>query len=362
MKRGFLARRGESIRGAEVEMDLQPERQPHRRYNPLTAEWVLVSPHRALRPWSGQVEAAPPEHRPGYDPGCYLCPGNTRARGQTNPAFESTFVFDNDFSALLPGTPPAEVHFHGEPLLRAAGEPGLCRVVVFSPRHDLTLPTMAPEDARRVVQVWTEEYASLAAREDIGHVLVFENKGAMMGCSNPHPHSQIWANRTVPTLPARELSTQAEYLAREGRCMLCDYAALEVRLGERVVDANDYFLSVVPFWAVWPYELLVLPHRHVDRMTDMNDEERGALAAMLQASARRLDTLFGTDCAYSMAFHQRPADGRDCPGLHLHAHYFPPLLRSATIKKFQVGYEMAAEPQRDLTPEQAAENLRRGVL
>ena len=343
-------------------MDLQPERQPHRRYNALTGEWVLVSPHRALRPWSGQVETVPPETRPAYDPGCYLCPGNARGGGAVNPAFDSTYVFGNDFSALLPDTPPGEVHFHGAPLLRAAGEPGVCRVVVFSPRHDLTLPTMAPEDARRVVEVWCEEYAALGARPDIGHVLVFENKGAMMGCSNPHPHSQVWASRTIPTLPARELMAQAEYRVHEGRCLLCDYAALELRLGERMVDENEHFLSVVPFWAVWPCELLVLPRRHLDRLTDLDDAERGALAAILQASARRLNTLFRTDCAYSMAFHQRPTDGGEYPGLHLHAHYFPPLLRSATIKKFQVGYEMAAEPQRDLTPEQAADNLRRGRL
>ncbi|MBE7557892.1 UDP-glucose--hexose-1-phosphate uridylyltransferase [bacterium] len=335
---------------------------PHRRYNPLLGEWILVSPHRTRRPWSGQIEAPPPEHRLRYEPDCYLCPGNVRAGGARNPDFDQTFVFDNDFAALLPDTPHVEVNLHDERLLRLQGEPGVCRVVVFSPRHDVTLADMSPPEVGEVVRVWTVQYQELGARDEINHVLIFENKGAMMGCSNPHPHSQIWASHRIPTLVERELSAQRLHLEESGRCLLCEYAALEARLGERVVAENAHFLCVVPFWATWPYELLVLPRRHLISLSDFDDDERVGLADMLSTSARMLNRIFSTDCPYSMGIHQAPTDGREYPGLHLHLHYFPPLLRSATIKKFLVGYEMAAEPQRDLTPEQAAEKLRRGRL
>ncbi len=343
-------------------MELDLGLHPHRRFNPLLREWILVSPHRARRPWSGQIEEAAPEGRSAYDPGCYLCPGNARAGGAKNPRFAATFVFDNDFAALVPGAPDAETQLRGESLLRLQAEPGVCRVVVFSPRHDLTLAGMPRADVIRVVELWSAQYAELGERPEINHVLIFENKGAMMGCSNPHPHSQIWASHRIPTLVERELAAQRDHLEETGRCLLCEYTALEERLGERVVFANAHFLALVPFWATWPYELLLVPRRHLTGLPELDSAERSALAEALSHCAGLLDRLFRTDCPYSSGIHQRPTDGLDHPGLHLHLHYFPPLLRSATIKKFLVGYEMAAEPQRDLTPEEAAERLRSGRL
>ncbi|HEX8903987.1 MAG TPA: UDP-glucose--hexose-1-phosphate uridylyltransferase [Longimicrobiaceae bacterium] len=329
---------------------------PHRRLNPLTGEWVLVSPHRARRPWQGQTEAAPADHRPAYDPGCYLCPGNERAGGVRNPAYTGTFVFDNDFAALRPDAPDAGVDVDG--LLVARPEPGLCRVICFSPRHDLSLSEMEPAAIRRVVDLWAEQYAELGARPDVGHVQIFENKGEVMGSSNPHPHGQIWAQRSVPLLPAREGERQAEYLARHGRTLLGDYLALEEARGERLVCGNDHFAALVPFWAVWPFETLVVSRRPAAAITALDDAERDGLADVLRRLTARYDNLFGVPFPYSAGFHQAPTDGEAHPEWHLHMHFLPPLLRSATVKKFMVGYEMLAEAQRDVTPESAAERLR----
>lgn len=328
---------------------------PHRRYNPLLDEWVLCSPHRLERPWLGETAPPPDDPLPAYDPSCYLCPGNVRANGARNPDYPGTFVFDNDFPALLASSdagPPRH------PLLHAAPATGVCRVICFSPRHDTTLAHMSPAEVLRVVDTWADEVATLGARPDIAYVQVFENKGAIMGCSNPHPHCQVWATGHVPTYPARRASTQRAYFDAHGRDLLGDYLAVELDTRERVVFADDHWTVVVPFWAVWPFETMIAPRRRVPDLPSLTAEERAALAAILARLNARYDGLFRTSFPYSMGWHGRPADGQDHPWWRLHATYAPPLLRSASVRKFLVGYELAAEPQRDLTPETAAERLR----
>jgi UDPglucose--hexose-1-phosphate uridylyltransferase len=345
-----------------------PTEHPHRRYNALTGDWVLVSPHRTKRPWQGQVERPPQETRPAHDPACYLCPRNERAGGLRNPDFATTFVFTNDFSALLPDSPPAPAG--GHPLLQAESEQGECRVICFSPRHDLTLPEMPVEDIRHVVDVWAQQVTELGQR--YRWVQVFENKGAVMGCSNPHPHGQIWAGSALPLEPAKEERQQRAYFQQHGRPLLLDYAELELGLAQRIVVENEHWLAVVPYWALWPFETLLLPRRHLLRLPDLTDAERDALASILQRLTIRYDNLFETSFPYSMGWHGAPTgpdaqaaeDANFSESWHplrhwqLHAHFFPPLLRSATVKKFMVGYEMLGEPQRDLTAEQAAARLR----
>ncbi len=330
--------------------------QPHRRYNPLTNEWLLVSPQRTQRPWLGQVEKLPAETLPRYDPNCYLCPGNARANGAHNPNYAHTFVFNNDFPALLSTTPRESLDATG--LIRAESERGASRVICFSPRHDLTLPDMPVEDIRRVVDVWGEQTQELGAPDLIRYVQVFENKGAMMGASNPHPHCQVWAEEHIPTEPAKELRATAAYLHEHSTCLLCDYLALELTQRERVIFENDAFVVLVPFWAVWPFETLLLPRRHIGMLNDLNDVERSALADAIKRLTTRYDNLFEISFPYSMGFHQSPTDQLPHPDTHLHAHYYPPLLRSATVRKFMVGYELLANPQRDLTAETAAARLR----
>ncbi len=329
---------------------------PHRRFNPLTREWILVSPHRTRRPWLGQVEKGVPDVRPSYDPACYLCPGNERANGARNPDYASTFVFDNDFSALLPDAPEGE--YRRDTLLLARSERGLCRVVCFSPDHSLTLAQMPEAGILEVVRTWTAQYVEIGRLPWVHYVQIFENKGAMMGASNPHPHGQIWASASLPQQVALEQVSQSDYLADEGRCLLCHYAALERDDGQREVCANADWVALVPFWATWPFETLVLPRRHVAALTDLTEPERISLAQLLKRLTVRYDNLFETSFPYTMGLHQRPTDGLPHPEWHLHLHFYPPLLRSATVKKFMVGYEMLANPQRDLTPEAAAARLR----
>jgi UDPglucose--hexose-1-phosphate uridylyltransferase len=329
---------------------------PHRRFNPLIQEWVLVSPHRTERPWQGQVEPAASAVSPGYDPSCYLCPGNSRAGGHKNPRYTSTFVFDNDFAALRPNTPPGE--FRENDLLLAQSEAGRCRVVCFSPRHDLTLARMSVPEIRTVVDTWCDEFSNLSTQPNVRAIQIFENRGAMMGCSNPHPHGQIWINQHVPDELAREVATQENYFREHNSSLLEDYLSLELQKQERLVCSNEYFAAVVPFWAVWPYETLLISRRGVASLTDLHDSERTSLAEILHQIVVRYDNLFKTSFPYTMGFHQHPIDGSPSPGFHLHAHFYPPLLRSATIRKFMVGYEMLAMPQRDISPELAAQRLR----
>jgi UDPglucose--hexose-1-phosphate uridylyltransferase len=332
------------------------EAHPHRRYNPLRREWILVSPHRAERPWQGQVEELPREERPSYDPQCYLCPGNERAGGVRNPDYGSTFVFDNDFPALLPAVPEGEYKRGG--LVLARSERGTCRVVCYSPRHDLSLSNMDRPAIRQVVDTWVREYQQLGRQDLINYVQIFENRGAMMGASNPHPHGQIWCNETPPVEPDREQASLLDYRREKGGCLLCDYLALELAEERRIVCANDHFVSLVPFWAVWPFETMLLSRRHLASIDCLSAEERDGLADIIKRLTGRYDSLFQVWFPYSMGFHQKPTDGREHPEWHLHAHFYPPLLRSATVRKFMVGYELLANAQRDLTAEKSAERLR----
>jgi UDPglucose--hexose-1-phosphate uridylyltransferase len=348
---------------------------PHRRFNPLTREWILVSPHRAKRPWQGQVEKTAPPYLPEYDPTCYLCPGNERAGGVSNPQYNETFVFDNDFAALLPGkvsgvtsqvsgeTPLAHNHLtpdtsSPDTLFRAEPESGVCKVICFSPRHDLSLPQLSLDEAEGVINTWTSETAALFKRPEIAYVQVFENKGAVMGCSNPHPHSQIWSQSQIPTEPAKELASQKDYFAANGRPLLLDYLAEEHKRGERILASNEHFTALVPFWAVWPFETIVIAHRAVPSLPALSQPKRRALAEIFQSVTISYDNLFEISFPYSMGFHQAPNDGLEHPEWVLHAHFYPPLLRSATVRKFMVGYEMLGMPQRDITPETAAARLR----
>jgi UDPglucose--hexose-1-phosphate uridylyltransferase len=329
---------------------------PHRRYNPLLDEWILCSPHRLKRPWQGQIEPMSCETRPTHDPTCYLCPGNERAGGARNPPYTTTFVFDNDFAALMQGGPAGETNDGG--LLVAQSVEGICRVMCFSPRHDLTLAQMSATEIRPVVDAWAEQVVELGRRESIQYVQVFENKGAMMGCSNPHPHCQIWASGHVPHIPGRKLGAQRRYFEQHGRDLLGDYLARETAAQERIVCENDDWVALVPFWATWPFETMLVPRRQVTQLPALTSRERDLAADIMRRLCVRYDNLFQTSFPYSMGWHGQPSDGAEHPYCRLHAVYFPPLLRSATVRKFLVGYEMTGEPQRDLTAELAAARLR----
>ncbi len=327
----------------------------HRRFNALTGEWVLVSPHRTQRPWQGQIERPAQPAALAYDPECYLCPGNTRAHGDVNPDYPTTLVFANDFPALRMGADGA-VDRGG--LIVAEAESGVCRVICFSPRHDLTLARMSVDEIEPVVRTWAEQYRELGALESIAWVQIFENRGAMMGASNPHPHCQVWACQSLPNEAAKELAAQSAYRLERRGCLLCDYLKLELASGERVVCENEHFVALVPFWAVWPFETLLLPRRHFGAMDELNEAETRGLADVLRALTIRYDNLFEIAFPYSMGFHQSPTDGAAHPEWHFHAHFYPPLLRSATVRKFMVGFELLGSPQRDITPERAAQRLR----
>jgi UDPglucose--hexose-1-phosphate uridylyltransferase len=326
-------------------------RHPHRRYNPLLDEWVLVSAERTRRPWQGRVEPPPSEPAVPYDPTCYLCPGNRRASGVSNPDYDTTFVFTNDFAALTPDVP--EDRFERD-LLKAEGEAGTCRVVCFSRRHDLSLAGMGETAVRQVVDVWAAETATLGER--FQWVQVFENRGSMMGASNPHPHGQIWAGSALPTDAAREDAAQRRHLASGDGPLLLDYAAQEIG-GPRVVEADDEWVVVVPFWAAWPFETLLVARQAAGRLPDLDDARRDSLARVLIRLLGAYDRLFGLPFPYSMGWHQAPYRGGDERHWQLHAHFLPPLLQ-ASVRKFMVGYELLAETQRDLTAEEAAERLR----
>ena len=328
----------------------------HKRYNILTGEWILVSPHRTKRPWQGKVEEPTKDNMPKYDPNCYLCPTNSRAGGHTNPDYKNTFIFLNDFSALVPEIPKGDIN--DDNLLIAKSERGICKVVCFSPRHDLTLARMDKESIVNVINLWINQTIELGSNEIINYVQIFENRGATMGCSNPHPHGQIWSNETIPDIPAKESIKQKEYMEEKGCCLLCDYLKKELTEDKRVIHQNESFAVLVPFWAVWPYEVMILPKRHIQALEELTESEKIDMADAMQNLGIKYDNLFKTNFPYSMGIHQKPTDGENHPQWHFHIHYMPPLLRSATVKKFMVGYELMATPQRDITAEQAAIKLK----
>lgn len=328
----------------------------HRRYNPLTGEWIQVSPHRSKRPWQGQVEKVSGGALPRYDQECYLCPGNVRANGEVNPPYDSTYSFTNDFAALVPDVPTGEIAEDG--LLLAKSEKGLCRVICFSPRHDQTIAEMTSEGIRKVVDLWITEYETLSQHPDINYIQIFENKGSVMGCSNPHPHGQIWAQESLPVEPTKKQFFQQQYFDKHGETLLSHYLKIELKKDERIIFSNEHFVVLVPFWATWPFEAMIVPRRKMAHITEMNNAERDAFADAYRRLTCRYDNLFETSFPYSAGIHQAPSDGQHHEAWHWHMLFYPPLLRSATVKKFMVGYEMLANPQRDITPEFSAQKLK----
>lgn len=328
----------------------------HRRLNPLTGEWVLVSPQRAQRPWQGKVEQYSKHHSSDYKSDCYLCPNNKRVNGNINPDYNSTFVFDNDFSSLEKDA--TDFIINDSELLKAKAEKGICRVVCFSPKHNLTLAEMGLNEIVQIIKAWRDEYSSLGSKPFINYVQIFENKGEIMGCSNPHPHGQIWAQENIPNEAAKEQSKQLKYFIEKNTTLLSDYIKLEKEKAERVVYENESFILLVPFWAVWPFETMIISKRKINNILHLNENEVEQFAEILKLTTVKYDNIFNISFPYSAGIHQAPTDGLDHPEWHFHMHFYPPLLRSATIKKFMVGYEMLGEPQRDITPERSAEILK----
>ncbi|MFA8450711.1 MAG: UDP-glucose--hexose-1-phosphate uridylyltransferase [Bacteroidales bacterium] len=328
----------------------------HKRFNPLTNEWVLVSPHRSKRPWQGQKEKSCEQKKFAYDKDCYLCPGNTRVGGLINPNYKDVFAFQNDFSALLQNE--ESILINEDDLFKAQSEYGICRVICFSPDHSLTIPEMDIEDIEKVISLWCNEYAELGRIRNINYVQIFENKGSVMGCSNPHPHGQIWASSSIPLESSKESVAQKKYYKKHEKTLLSDYLCKELEFGERVLIENDSFVALVPYWAIWPFETMIISKRSVPNILGLNDKEHYDFAKIYHDLTVLYDNLFEISFPYSAGIHQAPTDNKSHPEWHLHMHFYPPLLRSATVKKFMVGYEMLATPQRDITPEDAAKRLK----
>ena len=330
---------------------------PHRRYNPLINEWVLVSPHRAKRPWQGQNEVIATNTLPSYDPECYLCPGNVRANSEINDQYENCFVFDNDFAALKEDVIEQQ-EVNTDSFFIAKSERGIAKVVCFSPNHNLTLPELTNTEIESVITAWQKQYSELGAVDYINYVQIFENKGSVMGCSNPHPHGQIWAQSSLPTQVEKTHNSLSDYFAKNNSNLLLDYLEQELKLKERIVIENEHFVALVPFWAIWPFETMIIAKRHVSNVTEFNEIEKSAFAVILKQLTIKYDNLFNTSFPYSSGIHQAPTDNKPHPEWQFHMHFYPPLLRSATVKKFMVGYEMMGESQRDITPEKSADALR----
>lgn len=336
-------------------MDKNLQDYSHKRYNILTGEWVLVSPHRAKRPWQGQNEAVSDEERPAHDPSCYLCAGNTRINGEQNPDYKDVFIFTNDFAALQTTSPAFSVN---EGLFIAESEQGICKVVCFSPDHSKSLADMAVEDINKVVKAWQKEYLTLGSNELINYVQIFENKGAVMGCSNPHPHGQIWSQSTLPNEVEKKDQHQQAYYSKNKSSLLGDYLKQELKANERIIYQNDDFVVLTPFWAVWPFETMIAPKKNYKDISELSDDECLAFADAISKITKAYDKLFQTSFPYSSGIHQAPTNGASNEHWHWHMSFYPPLLRSATVKKFMVGYEMFGSPQRDITAEQAVERLK----
>ncbi|WP_372920053.1 UDP-glucose--hexose-1-phosphate uridylyltransferase [Salegentibacter sp.] len=328
---------------------------PHRRYNILTGEWILVSPHRTKRPWQGKTENQNIEKRETYEPTCYLCPGNTRNSGKTNPDYQKPYSFENDFPALLPQNPSQVFE---QNLLKAEPESGICKVLCFSPDHSLTLPIMEVEAITEVIKLWKKEFADLGSMENINYVQIFENKGAIMGCSNPHPHGQIWSQKSIPTEVQKKSEHLKAHWQKTKRSLLSDYLNQELKLKERILEETEHFVALIPYWAVWPFEAMIIPKNHYQHIGQLNENEEKDFAKIIKKLTIKYDNLFETSFPYSSGIHQAPTDGKEHPEWHFHMSFYPPLLRSATVKKFMVGYEMFAGPQRDITAEQAAQRLK----
>ena len=333
--------------------------QSHTRYNPLTSEWVLVSPHRAQRPWLGKIEDSQQSSN-HYENDCYLCPNNKRANGNINPDYSSTFVFDNDFSSLKDNAEDFEIN--ESEILKAKSEKGICRVICFSPRHNLTLAELETEEIKEIIKTWQNEYYLLGNKPYINYVQIFENKGKIMGCSNPHPHGQIWAQENIPNEPVKEQTNQLKYFKGKNTTLLGDYLKLEIQKQERIIFENEDFISLVPFWAIWPFETIIISKRPLNNILQLSEKEVEQFSEALKITTVKYDNIFNVSFPYSAGIHQAPTDGLEHPEWHFHMHFYPPLLRSATIKKFMVGYEMLGEPQRDITPERSAEILKQSDI
>lgn len=327
----------------------------HKRYNILTGEWVLVSPHRAKRPWQGQNEEISNKKRPTYDENCYLCAGNTRINGEVNPKYEDVFIFTNDFAALQKDSPDFSVE---DGLLLAQSEKGICKVICFSPDHSKSLADMTPSEIQKVVFTWQNQYKELGDNDLINYVQIFENKGAVMGCSNPHPHGQIWSQSSLPNEVVKKNTQQLNYYNKKKSSLLGDYLAQELEKNERIIFQNDSFVVLVPFWAIWPFETMIVPKKHQKNILEMNNEDTYLYAEAISTITKAYDKLFNTSFPYSSGIHQAPTNGKNNDHWHWHMSFYPPLLRSATVKKFMVGYEMFGTPQRDITAEQAVKTLK----